>query len=93
MTLGELIAVARECKGWSLRDLEKQCGVSNALLSQIETGQIKDPGFSKVVEIMDALGLSLDRAATNIRRKRDVLRQAAERSAKNRHEQSEKGEN
>lgn len=93
MTLGELIAVARECKGWSLRDLEKQCGVSNALLSQIEPGQIKDPGFSKVVEIMDALGLSLDRAATNIRRKRDVLRQAAERSAKNRHEQSEKGEN
>lgn len=93
MTLGELIAVARECKGWSLRDLEKQCGISNALLSQIETGQVKDPGFSKVVEIMDALGLPLDRAATNIRRKRDVLRQAAERSAKNRHEQSDQDEN
>lgn len=36
MTLGELIAIGRECKNWSLRDLEKVCGVSNALISQFD---------------------------------------------------------
>jgi transcriptional regulator with XRE-family HTH domain len=61
MKLGELIAIARECKGWTLRDLERECGVSNPLLSQIETGKVKDPGFSTVVRIADALGLSAER--------------------------------
>lgn len=79
MVLGELIAIARECKGWTLRDLEKACGVSNALLSQIETGKVRDPGFAKVVQIMDALGVSLDRAADPVRRRLDVLRQSAQR--------------
>lgn len=76
MTLGELIAVARECKGWTLRELEKVSGVSNALISQIETGKVRDPGFTTVVRLVDALGLSLDRAATAERRKLKVLRDA-----------------
>jgi transcriptional regulator with XRE-family HTH domain len=79
MRLGELIAVARECKGWTLRDLEKKTGVSNALISQIETGKVRDPGFSTVVLLLDALGVTLDRAATDIRRRLDVLREAASR--------------
>lgn len=79
MRLGELIAVARECKGWSLRDLERVSGISNALISQIETGKVKDPGFATVVSLIDALGLTLDRAATALRSKRDVLREAAKR--------------
>ena len=79
MRIGELIAVARECKGWTLRDLEKASGVSNALISQIELGRVKDPSFSKVVQILDALGVSLDRAATDIRARLAVLRQAADR--------------
>ncbi len=64
MRLGELIAIGRECKGWSLRDLERESGVSNALISQIETGKVKDPGFTTVVRICEALGLSIDRAAS-----------------------------
>ncbi|MBZ9894196.1 helix-turn-helix domain-containing protein [Mesorhizobium sp. BR1-1-6] len=72
--LGELIGIARECKGWTLRDLEKASGVSNPLISQIETGKVKDPGFRTVVRLMDALGLSLDRAADAERRKLDILR-------------------
>src|SRR6185312_2376987 len=40
LSLADLIAIARELKGWSLRDLEAQAGVSNALLSQIETGKV-----------------------------------------------------
>lgn len=76
MTIGELIAVARECKGWTLRDLEKASGASNPLISQIETGKVRDPGFTTVIRLMDALGLSLDRAASNERGKLKVLREA-----------------
>jgi len=63
MKLGELINLSRELKRMSLRDLEKQSGVSNALISQIETGHVKDPGFRTLCKIADALGLSLKRLA------------------------------
>ena len=66
MKIGELIAIARECKGWTLRDLERECGISNALISQIETGKVKDPGFSVVVKIADALGARINRAAETV---------------------------
>lgn len=64
--LGELIALSRELKGWTLRDLERASGISNALISQIETGKVKDPGFSTVIKISGALGLSIDRAARTV---------------------------
>lgn len=79
MKLGELIAIGRECKGWSQRRLEKESGISNPLISQIETGQIKDPGFTTVVALLDALGIKLDRAATDFRARMGVLREAADR--------------
>jgi transcriptional regulator with XRE-family HTH domain len=63
MKLGELISLSRELRGFSLRELEKRCGVSNALLSQIETGHVKEPGFRTIAKIADALGLSLKRLA------------------------------
>lgn len=64
MRLGELILVARECKGWSLRELEKRTGISNALLSQIETGHVKNPSWRNVVKIAKALDLKLNRLAS-----------------------------
>jgi transcriptional regulator with XRE-family HTH domain len=78
--LGELIAIARECKGWTLRDLEKASGVSNALLSQIETNKVKDPGFSTVVKITDVLGIGLERAAKTARPPLDALRPVGRRA-------------
>jgi transcriptional regulator with XRE-family HTH domain len=63
MKLHEAIAYARECKGLTLRQLEKQTGLSNAHLSQIETGHIREPSFRNVVKICKALGLSLKRLA------------------------------
>ena len=63
MKLYEAIAYARECRGLTLRELEKRTGLSNALLSQIETGRVKDPGFRTVVKISDALRISLKRLA------------------------------
>lgn len=73
-TLSDLIGIARELKGWSLRDLEKASGVSNALISQIENRKVRDPGFTTVIRLCDALGVSLDRAAQYERGKLDILR-------------------
>lgn len=80
MILGDLIGTARECKGWTLRELEKVSGVSNALISQIETGKVRDPGFATVVRLVDALGVTLDRAAKAERAKMQILRQSRARS-------------
>lgn len=81
MNLGELFGVARECKGWTLRELEKRTGISNAMINQIETGKVKNPSFTTVVVLADALGIKLDRAATGIRARLDCLREAAKRKA------------
>lgn len=63
MKLGEMISFARELKGMTLRQLEKKTGISNAALSQIETGYVKEPGFRNVVKIAMALDLPLIRLA------------------------------
>lgn len=57
------MGLARELKGWTLRDLEKKTGLSNALISQIETGKVRDPGFRTVLKLADALGIPLKRLA------------------------------
>ncbi len=72
MNLGELIAIARECKGWTLRELEARCGVSNALISQIEKGHVKNPGFLTIVAIVEPLGLSWERVVATTRPFRDT---------------------
>jgi transcriptional regulator with XRE-family HTH domain len=61
--IAKLIALARELKGWTLRDLEKETKISNALISQIETGHVKDPGFHTVMALCAALGISGERIA------------------------------
>jgi transcriptional regulator with XRE-family HTH domain len=55
--LSEVLRRLREAKGLSLRQVEKKTGVSNAYLSQIETGKIGEPSphilhkLSEVYEI------------------------------------------
>lgn len=63
MKLGALISLSRELKKMTLRDLEAKSGVSNALISQIESGKVKDPGFRTVCKLAAALGLTLKRLA------------------------------
>lgn len=63
LTTGQMLALARELHGLSLRDLERRTGVSNALLSQIETGHVKEPSFRNVVRLARALNLPLERLA------------------------------
>lgn len=63
MKLGELLKMAREIKGVTLRDLERETGISNALLSQIETGHVRQPSFQNIVKIARALNVKLDTLA------------------------------
>lgn len=63
MKLHEMLAVAREVKGMTLRELETATGISNPALSQIETGHTQEPSWRNVMRIARALGLSLDRLA------------------------------
>lgn len=63
MKLGEMIGIARDCKGLTLRQLEKATGISNALLSQIENGHVKEPSWRNVVKIARVLDLKLNRLA------------------------------
>jgi transcriptional regulator with XRE-family HTH domain len=66
MTLGELLGMAREMKDITLRELERQTGISNAVINQMETGHIKNPSFANVVKVSRALGVRLDRLAGTI---------------------------
>lgn len=72
LQLGEMFSL-REVKGMTLRELEAASGVSNALISQIETGKIKDPGFSTVIKISRVLGLSMERCAAPYVRYLDAI--------------------
>lgn len=84
MHLGELLKLAREIKGMTIRQLEKETGVSNALISQIETRHVKEPSFTNVVRICEALNLPLQRAAdcVSLARLKAVLREADERKSR-----------
>ncbi len=63
MRLGKLIRLTRQAKGLSLRALEAQCGLSNALISQIETGWIDDLSLRNSARLAEALGLTLEEMA------------------------------
>lgn len=41
--LGSFLAALRRSKGLSLRAVEAETGISNAYLSQLETGEIREP--------------------------------------------------
>jgi transcriptional regulator with XRE-family HTH domain len=60
MTFGEWLKSQREDRGMSLRDVERasEGAVSNALISQIETGKVKRPSLHACIQIAAALGLS-----------------------------------
>ncbi|MDE3291510.1 helix-turn-helix transcriptional regulator [Lacticaseibacillus paracasei] len=48
-------------KGYSIRQLSRIAGYKNpTTIYSIKTGQSKDPSFSTMIRIADALGVSLD---------------------------------
>ncbi|NCC04917.1 MAG: XRE family transcriptional regulator [Proteobacteria bacterium] len=54
--IGEHIAKSRKELGLSQSEVAKQAGVSRALLSGLETGQLHDPGVKKLLRILKVLG-------------------------------------
>src|SRR5215469_1692606 len=64
--LGQLLRLARELRGWSLRELDKRSGVPHAAISQIETGHIKEPSFRLIVKLTRALNLPLQRLINTV---------------------------
>jgi transcriptional regulator with XRE-family HTH domain len=60
VTLQKLLAEARRAKGVSLRQVERATGVSNAYISQMETGQVAEPSPRKLHVLSEYYGLSYD---------------------------------
>jgi transcriptional regulator with XRE-family HTH domain len=58
--LQKLLAEGRRAKGVSLREVERATGVSNAYLSQMETGQVAEPSPRKLQVLAEYYGLSYE---------------------------------
>ena len=63
--LGQYLWTLRKAAQMTLREVEEasERKVSNAYLSQIETGRIPTPAFFTVVALADAVGVSLGQLA------------------------------
>lgn len=57
-TVGELFALARALKGWSVRDIEKRHGISKTFISRLERN-IGDPSFDGVIRLAHVLGIPI----------------------------------
>lgn len=57
---GEYIKALRESKGLTLREVEKQTEVSNAYLSQLESGKIKQPSPTMLYKLAELYGVKYE---------------------------------
>ncbi|MDO9583462.1 MAG: helix-turn-helix transcriptional regulator [Desulfomicrobium sp.] len=57
--LGSRIAILRREQGLSQAELAGQAGVSRAMISDLETGRLRDPGTRKVLMVLKALGMGI----------------------------------
>lgn len=46
---------ARQRRGWTQEQLEAASGVSQAVISKIERGEVQDPASSTILKLADAL--------------------------------------
>lgn len=65
-TIGQALREARLEAKLSARDLERVTGMATAAISQIETGVRKDPGFSTVLRLARAIGVSMEDLAQRV---------------------------
>lgn len=54
------LRLLRTSRGWSLRYAQARTGVSNAYLSQLESGTASTPSLEKLLAICSAYGVGLD---------------------------------
>jgi transcriptional regulator with XRE-family HTH domain len=59
-TLAEVLVEARNNKHWSLRDAERETGIHNAHLVQIEKGTIARPSPTLLLALSDSYGVGFD---------------------------------
>lgn len=58
--IGEKFKVIREAKDITLRKVEKDTGISNSYLSQLENGKIKHPSYKVVKQLCAYYGINTD---------------------------------
>jgi transcriptional regulator with XRE-family HTH domain len=58
-SIGEAIAKKRKALGWSQIVLAKKAGVARSTLEALENARLGELGYSKVTNILTALGLEL----------------------------------
>lgn len=59
-TLGEELRSIRETRGLTLRAIEKATGISNAYLSQLETGKIEKPSPNYLYKLAEIYNVPYD---------------------------------
>jgi transcriptional regulator with XRE-family HTH domain len=60
--LAEFLRTARDAKGLTLRAVDEKTGVSNAYLSQVECGKIRQPSPAILYRLCDLYGVSYTEA-------------------------------
>lgn len=60
--IGPFLRSAREAKRLTLRDVERETAISNAYLSQMESGRIKEPSPNLLFKLCELYGVAYDLA-------------------------------
>jgi len=68
-SLGPQIALRRKDLGLSQSDLARKAGISRATLDALENGRSGELGFTKVANILSALGLELRVHEANLQKR------------------------
>lgn len=58
MTLGQVVREARNRRGMSLRDVERETGISNGHLSLLESGSVLRPSPNLLEKLAELYGVS-----------------------------------
>jgi len=57
--IGDLMRLHRQNSHFTLREVEAATGISNAYISQLETGKVKSPGIDMVIKLCDIYGINV----------------------------------
>ncbi|MFC3861180.1 helix-turn-helix domain-containing protein [Deinococcus antarcticus] len=60
-SLGQELRRLRQLHGFTLKDVERTTGISNAYLSQVETGKIEKPSPAKLYALAEMYKVSYDK--------------------------------
>ena len=67
-SIGEAITRKRKALGWSQTVLAKKAGVARSTLEALENARLGELGYSKITNILTALGLELKLQEAHTRR-------------------------